>query len=173
MINIRLMITCGALLLTSIGCSVKKEAHKPLNERVRIQIDSQPVDIVETTSSTVAGSVLESAQAVPAKLLKSPSPVMQHWTNPLGELKDQKDMPVGLRVIDRHFDPSRVYFTVLLRNVSDKGKRVRLYAFGYDKNNRLVSTGDKALYVQPREQMVQNYTFHRSSGMTKWVLAVR
>ncbi|MHC4885492.1 MAG: hypothetical protein ACYTGH_10440 [Planctomycetota bacterium] len=111
--------------------------------------------------------------AMEPHILKAPSPVIEHWTNPLGELKDPKDMTVGMKVIDRHFDENRVHFTVLLRNTADKGARVRLYAFGYDTNNRLLNTGDKALYLQPREQMVQKYIFNRSAGMTRWMLALR
>ena len=82
-------------------------------------------------------------------------------------------MTVGMKVIDRHFDNNKVYFTVLLRNTADRGARVRLYAFGYDTNNRLLNTGDLPLYIQPREQMVQKYAFNRGSGMTRWMLALR
>ncbi len=80
---------------------------------------------------------------------------------------------VGLKVIGKHADAKNVYFTVLLRNSGEKGQKVRLRALGYDKNSRLVQADGRALYIQPREMLLQNYTFPFQAGVTQWQMSVQ
>lgn len=142
------------------GCS-KQEEEPGLTSRLRAEI-TEIMPKKESPTYTEA-----------PRMVDAPSPVIQYLTQPLGELKPGEEIPVGMRVLEKRFDPNNINITVLLRNGSDNGVRIRLYHFGYDKNNRLIDSGDRALYFQPREQMIQNYTFKRLTGITRWVLAVR
>ena len=62
---------------------------------------------------------------------------------------------------------------MLVRNNSNAGQRVRLRAFGYDKNNRIVQAQEKALYFHPREMILENYALAHNAGVSQWQLSVR
>lgn len=106
------------------------------------------------------------------ELVETPDPVTDAHV-PIPEVMQEEKNNIAVTVLEKRFDAGSVFFTVLLRNMSDKGARTRFYVFGYDRNGRVVSSSDSAFYFQPREQMLQNLAYARASGITRWVLTVR
>ncbi len=102
-----------------------------------------------------------------------PDPVVMGKQNPLADMEQSGSSDVNLKVIGKRFTDSKIYIQLLMQNFGESGIRRRLFAFGYDKNNRLVDSSNKSLYFQPHEQMVESYTFNRNDDITRWFFALR
>lgn len=155
----------SAAVLFTAGCpgaahKAREGAERPLEERLRDEIAAYTVELADIS------------EAREPAIVKSPSPVRPAKDLPLsGDIKSNDQIDISL--VEKWFDSSKVYFTMLFRNVTDKGVRKRVYVFGYDKNGRILNSSAGAMYFQPKEQVLQNYNYKRNSGVTRWVITVR
>jgi hypothetical protein len=147
------------------------EAPPPLERRVKAKISTTDNDNKRRRelSENIAERQFHRAPIV----VPAPNPVVMGKQNPLSDMEQGGEATVNLEVIEKRFTSSSVYITILMQNIGEKGVRRRLFAFGYDKNNRLLSSSNKSLYFQPHEQMIQNYSFSRSYDITRWFFALR
>lgn len=166
-------LTLSLLLMAAPGCS-QSAAPDAQGEMAELLTRSEQ-DPFTSSSLLEAESVIQpqpvDSGAALANVITVPNPAPQDIPSVLGP--EPKEQEVGLRVIGHHFDKRNVHFTVLLRNNTSKGTRVRLRALGYDKNRRIVQAREKAIYFQPREMVLENYTLAYNAGVSQWQLTVR
>ena len=153
------------LLLPLTGCNREEKNVSGLQQKIRAEIDE--------AISTPAPPGAMATPAATTALVIAPSPVVADPVAPLVANASEGDDSIDIQVLEKRFDSTRVYFTVLYRNVSKQAIRTRIFVFGYDSNNRLVHSYNKTYYFQPREQMLEDYNFTISSGMTRWIITVR
>lgn len=137
---------------------------------------STPPAVTALTEKLQAELQQAAPAAVPQEahphLLPAPDPVSDRFPALTPLAADEEDN-ISVEVLDRSFDTRNVSFTVLLRNTANKGVRCRVYTFGYDSNDRLISSTDHAIVFQPHEQILQTVSAARTSGATRWVVTVR
>jgi len=160
-------ILCLFLLPALLLAGCRKEEEGALAPRLEPEIRRH--------FSTPKGSaeILPSPPPTPAVIIPAPDPVSVGDARHLAEATQEASGAINVKVLEKRFDPARIYITLLLQNVTDKGVRTRLFILGYDRNDRMVTAVDSALYFNPREQMVQNFNFERVAGMTRWVITAR
>ena len=158
-----LLLCLSALVFA--GCPGGEEAVRgrktdPLEERIHREMAAQiEVERLRTTDKP--------------EVVVSPNPVSSEEELPVSnDFQGDKDC-IDVSVVDKWRTGNWVHFTLLLRNVTDKGVRKRLYLIGYDKNGRITEAFDRALYFQPKEQILQRFDFDTNTGLTRWVVTVR
>ncbi|MFH0910819.1 MAG: hypothetical protein V1918_04870 [Planctomycetota bacterium] len=162
---ISFLSACLIVVLLVSGCARKKEdLFSSLAEQVETELENSipsPDLLPPQTPAEVPGFFI------------APDPVMRESLHPLSEAHQSDEKAVDIQIIEKRFNDDEVIITLLLRNVSENGVRKRLFAFGYDSNNRMIRSMDSAIYFQPREQIIEEYEFNRVLGITRWVFTIR
>lgn len=148
-------------LLGLMGCQTMKET--PLRQRIRIEMEpfqSLPKEIVKAKIR------------VPI-IFSAPQFISKKVTIPISDDRKEKQETITIKLVEKIFDSKNVTFTMLLRNISKKSIRKRIYIFGYNINGQLAFQRNNLTFFQSKEQIIKDYRFSRSSKITKWVFTVR
>jgi len=170
---------CACALLFAAGCASQSEAKStaatkpslPLTARVESSISYAKA--ANDENQKLSENIIDRNFFETPFIVTVPDPIVMGKQNPLADMEQSGNSDVNLKVIDKRFTDSKIYITLLMQNFGESGIRRRLFAFGYDKKNRLLDSSNKSLYFQPHEQMVESYTFNRNDDITRWFFALR
>ncbi|MHC4871355.1 MAG: hypothetical protein ACYTFY_05885 [Planctomycetota bacterium] len=177
--NILNLLSIVCILAFLEGCSNSKP-QSDIN-KVKDEI-SKSIELDKKSKSSV-NSILpentfykepDTTGSISSIVVEAPNPVLKEIDHPFADARQPNDDSlVGLSVMDKRFTDSHIYITLLLRNFSTSSPSRRLHILGYDKNNRLISTTNKRIYFQPREQYMLVYNFKKADDITRWIFDLR
>ncbi|PCJ51566.1 MAG: hypothetical protein COA79_25860 [Planctomycetota bacterium] len=158
--NIQLVIFLGISILIT-GCQISKDT--PLKEKIRIEMEP-----FQDPSVTVIKPI-----RIEPMIFSAPQFISQKVKIPISEERKDKKEIISIKLVEKRFDRTNVHFTILLRNISKKSTRKRVYIFGYNINGQLAYQKNNLIFFQSKEQIIQSHRFNRNTKITKWIFTVR